>query len=191
MLVRLPVVCQIMAALPCRKSCGVEPQETRNLIYYRIAQKLLPPKSREAEDLEHYLSGVYYYKAKASLPEWSLRNQTKYAMHLRQWHFQSSGYPTEEPEEFVTRYGGYGNDPGAGLLALLGPLSQVLLWVLSVLAQSLGNHPRLHSSSRAPASGYECGFAPFASISSSSLVVFRQLAVYFVVFEAELIFLYP
>jgi hypothetical protein len=180
-----------LEALSGWTTCGVEPQETRNLIYYRIAQKLLPPKSREAEDLEHYLNGVYYYRATATLPEWSLRNQTRYARHLRQWHFQSSGYPTEEPEEFVTRYAGYGNDAGAGLLALLGPLGQVLLWALSVLAQSLGSHPRLLSSSRAPASGYECGFAPFAAISSSSLVVFRQLAVYFVVFEAELIFLYP
>lgn len=156
-----------------------------------MVQKLLPPKSREAEDLEHYLNGIYHYKAMASLPEWTLRNQTKYAQHLRQWHFQSAGYPVEEPEQFVARYAGYGNDVGAGLMALLGPLSQVLLWVLSVLAQSLGSHPRLPSSSRAPASGYECGFAPFAAISSSSLVVFRQLAVYFVVFEAELIFLYP
>ena len=120
-----------------------------------------------------------------------MRNQIRYARQLPQWHFQSSGYPTEEPEEFVVRYASYGNDAGSGIVSLLGLLSQMLLSVLSVLAQSLGSHPRLASSSRSPASGYECGFAPFAAISSSSLVVFRQLAVYFVVFEAELIFLYP
>lgn len=48
--------------------CGVEPQEVRNLTYYRMVQGLLPPKSREGEDLEHYLNGVYHYQAMASIP---------------------------------------------------------------------------------------------------------------------------
>lgn len=180
-----------LEAFPGWLRCGVEPQEVRNLTYYRMVQKILPARSREAEDLDHYLNGVYHYRAMATIPEWDLRNQTRYAKQLRQWHFQSAGYPLEEPEQFVTPYAGYGNDVGAGLLSVLGPLGQMLLWALSVLAQSLGSHPRMASDARLPASGYECGFAPFAAISSSSLVVFRQLAVYFVVFEAELIFLYP
>jgi NADH-quinone oxidoreductase subunit A len=76
-------------------------------------------------------------------------------------------------------------------MAALSPLVHLLQLALLTLLKGLGSHPRYPSEERAPASGYECGFSPFAAISSSSLVVFRQLAVYFVVFEAELIFLYP
>jgi len=49
--------------------CGVEPQEARNLVYYRMAQGILPPESREGEDLGHYINGVYHYRALASIPE--------------------------------------------------------------------------------------------------------------------------
>jgi NADH:ubiquinone oxidoreductase subunit 3 (subunit A) len=91
---------------------------------------------------------------------------------------------------FKAQYHHGGDDSGA-LFNVLGNLTQVILWLLTVLARGLGSHPRYPSLNRAPASSYECGFAPFATISSSSLVIFRQLAVYFVVFEAELVFLYP
>jgi NADH-quinone oxidoreductase subunit A len=80
---------------------------------------------------------------------------------------------------------------GSAIMASMGIITQLLQVVLVGLLRLLGNNPRYPTEKRVPSSGYECGFSPFAAISSSSLVVFRQLAVYFVVFEAELVFLYP
>jgi NADH:ubiquinone oxidoreductase subunit 3 (subunit A) len=94
-------------------------------------------------------------------------------------------------ESMAEIYQVYGFELGSLLLISLGILVQLLQLVLVGLMKLLGNNPRYPTEERVPSSGYECGFSPFAAISSSSLVVFRQLAVYFVVFEAELVFLYP
>jgi NADH:ubiquinone oxidoreductase subunit 3 (subunit A) len=40
-------------------------------------------------------------------------------------------------------------------------------------------------------SSYECGFAPFGVIDKPQLFLFYKLAVFFIIFEAELIFIYP
>lgn len=40
-------------------------------------------------------------------------------------------------------------------------------------------------------SSYECGFAPFGVLNKPQLLLFYKLAVFFIIFEAELIFLYP
>jgi NADH-quinone oxidoreductase subunit A len=77
------------------------------------------------------------------------------------------------------------------MLLLQGGLVAALLLLLATLARGLGSHPRLASGSRAPAAAYECGFAPFGGMASSGLFLFYRLAVFFVVFEAELVFLYP
>jgi NADH:ubiquinone oxidoreductase subunit 3 (subunit A) len=76
---------------------------------------------------------------------------------------------------------------------LLGAvLVGLLLGVLAAAARLLGRSGgRNGGGDRAAAGAYECGFAPFAGLSSSSLLLFYRLAVFFVVFEAELIFLFP
>lgn len=67
-----------------------------------------------------------------------------------------------------------------------------LLGGLALVARLLGrNDGRSAGGSRAATGVYECGFSPFASLSSSSLLLFYRLAVFFLVFEAELIFLFP
>jgi NADH-quinone oxidoreductase subunit A len=76
-------------------------------------------------------------------------------------------------------------------LLTLGALAAALVLLLAAVARLLGSHPRLASQGRAPASAYECGFVPYAGLVSGSLFVFFRLAVFFVVFEAELIFLLP
>jgi NADH-quinone oxidoreductase subunit A len=38
---------------------------------------------------------------------------------------------------------------------------------------------------------YECGFTPFSNTNKPQLFLFYKLAVFFIIFEAELIFLYP
>jgi len=86
---------------------------------------------------------------------------------------------------YLPAFGDYGQ------LLLQGVVTAALLLVLALLARLLGHYPRFGGSGRAPTSAYECGFAPFAGLASSSLFLFYQLAVFFVVFEAELVFLYP
>lgn len=71
---------------------------------------------------------------------------------------------------------------------LLGALLGTLASGARLLGRSTG---RNGGGDRAAAGAYECGFAPFAALSSSSLLLFHRLAVFFVVFEAELIFLFP
>jgi len=76
-------------------------------------------------------------------------------------------------------------------LLLQGGITAALLLLLAFLARLLGHYPRFGSGGRAPTSAYECGFAPFAGLATTSLFLFFRLAVFFVVFEAELVFLYP
>ena len=77
------------------------------------------------------------------------------------------------------------------LFTISGIAAACLLIVLTLLVRGFGHYPRFSSFSRNPTSPYECGFAPFKGIVSSSLILFYQLAVFFIVFEAEVIFLYP
>ena len=77
-------------------------------------------------------------------------------------------------------------------LLLGSALVSLLLGFLAATARLLGrNSGRNRSGDRAAKGAYECGFAPFAALSSSSLLLFHRLAVFFVVFESELIFLFP
>jgi NADH-quinone oxidoreductase subunit A len=77
-------------------------------------------------------------------------------------------------------------------LLVAGALVVTLLGVLAAAARLLGRSGgRSGGGDRAAAAAYECGFAPYAALSSSSLLLFYRLAVFFVVFEAELIFLFP
>ncbi len=70
-------------------------------------------------------------------------------------------------------------------------LSALLLALLASLARFSGSTVQFLSKGRSAASVYECGFAPFQHLVSSHLFLFYRLAIFFVVFEAELIFLYP
>lgn len=45
--------------------------------------------------------------------------------------------------------------------------------------------------STAKVTPYECGFSPFEKLDRNQLFIFYRLAVFFIIFEAELIFLYP
>lgn len=44
---------------------------------------------------------------------------------------------------------------------------------------------------RSKISSYECGFQPFEQLDKSQLFIFYRLSVFFIIFEAELIVLYP
>ena len=76
---------------------------------------------------------------------------------------------------------------------LLGSLlcSGALVALLALVGRVLGSYPRMAAHNRALTSVYECGFAPFEGLVASSLFLFYRLAVFFVVFEAELLLLYP
>lgn len=77
-------------------------------------------------------------------------------------------------------------------LLLSFALVGILLGLLALGARLLGRSGgRIGGGDRAATGAYECGFAPFAALSSSSLLLFYRLAVFFAVFEAELIFLFP
>jgi NADH-quinone oxidoreductase subunit A len=93
--------------------------------------------------------------------------------------------PLDPTTVYLAAFGDYGP------LLLQGGVTAGLLLLLAFLARLLGHYPRFGSGGRAPTSAYECGFAPFAGLASSSLFLFYQLAVFFVIFEAELVFLYP
>ena len=79
-----------------------------------------------------------------------------------------------------------------GVLLVLG----VFLLAATLLVGALGCLARLLGTSMAPledtqVSSYECGFQPFERLDHCQLLLFYRLAVLFVVFEAEVIFLYP
>jgi NADH:ubiquinone oxidoreductase subunit 3 (subunit A) len=44
---------------------------------------------------------------------------------------------------------------------------------------------------RSKVSVYECGFQPFEQLDKSQLFIFYRLSIIFIIFEAELIFIYP
>ena len=73
----------------------------------------------------------------------------------------------------------------AGIVASLG-----LVGILSLVARL---QPEGASFTQAfeRLTSYECGFAPFGKLDQPQLFLFYKLAVFFVIFEAELIFLYP
>jgi NADH:ubiquinone oxidoreductase subunit 2 (subunit N)/NADH:ubiquinone oxidoreductase subunit 3 (subunit A) len=83
--------------------------------------------------------------------------------------------------------------PAEDYVLLLGALlcSGLLVALLALVGRALGSYPRMGAHNRALASVYECGFAPFEGLVASSLFLFYRLAVFFVVFEAELLLLYP
>lgn len=173
--------------------CVLKPQASRDYMYYMAAKHLLPRDS-SAEQLHKFWTLSYCQDyVEADMDYWSYTGKRlKLHRFLEHWQFQGSGGPVEDVGTFERCYD---DVAPTDTLTVLGPLLQMtgqpLLWLMQGLAQGLGRFPRYPSGARAPASSYECGFAPFAAISSSSLVIFRQLAIYFVVFEAELIFLYP
>lgn len=75
------------------------------------------------------------------------------------------------------------------LLLLAAGLAFTLVVFLAFLARSLGtSFTAITLAKQAP---YECGFQPFAGLDRCSLFLFYRLAVFFIIFEAELIFLYP
>lgn len=81
---------------------------------------------------------------------------------------------------------------GASLTLLLAGIgaSLGLVGILSLVARL-----QPEGASFTPAferlTSYECGFAPFGKLDQPQLFLFYKLAVFFVIFEAELIFLYP
>jgi NADH-quinone oxidoreductase subunit N len=76
-------------------------------------------------------------------------------------------------------------------LLWLGLVGGALLTLLAWGARAAGHHPRFGGGGRAATASYECGFAPFASLATSALFLYYRMAVFFVVFEAELVFLLP
>jgi NADH-quinone oxidoreductase subunit A len=64
------------------------------------------------------------------------------------------------------------------------------------LSSIVGNVSRLFGNStvsfdRTKISVYECGFQPFEQLDKSQLFIFYRLSVFFIIFESELIFLFP
>lgn len=73
-----------------------------------------------------------------------------------------------------------------------------LIFIVSALFLSIiiVNINRFFSNSnitfdRSKTSSYECGFQPFEQLDKSQLFIFYRLSVFFIIFEAELIVLYP
>lgn len=83
-----------------------------------------------------------------------------------------------------------GGDQRSYLLLLLTvTLAFGLVALLAFLARSAGtSFTAITLAKQAP---YECGFQPFERLDRCSLFLFYRLAIFFVIFEAELIFLYP
>jgi NADH:ubiquinone oxidoreductase subunit 3 (subunit A) len=71
--------------------------------------------------------------------------------------------PLDPTMVYLAAFGDYGP------LLLQGGVTAGLLLLLAFLARLLGHYPRFGSGGRAPTSAYECGFAPFAGLASSSL----------------------
>jgi NADH-quinone oxidoreductase subunit A len=153
---------------------GCSPEKTEEL-RHRVAVEMADDFRRRAETRA---------KSEGALEQWCHRTEIS-------GHELPPGTSGPAMESMVEIYQVYGFELGSVIMISLGILVQLLQMVLVSLMKLLGNNPRYPTEERVPSSGYECGFSPFAAISSSSLVVFRQLAVYFVVFEAELVFLYP
>jgi len=81
---------------------------------------------------------------------------------------------------------------GQALALLLAGLvaSLVLVGILSLVAR-LQPEGATFTPAFERLTSYECGFAPFGKLDQPQLFLFYKLAVFFVIFEAELIFLYP
>lgn len=69
-------------------------------------------------------------------------------------------------------------------------VSFFLSFIIFILSNFIGNSTTLYFE-RAKLSVYECGFQPFERIDKCQIFIFYRLAIFFVIFEAELIFLYP
>lgn len=69
-------------------------------------------------------------------------------------------------------------------------ISFFLSFLIFILSNFIGNSTTLYFE-RAKLSVYECGFQPFERIDKCQIFIFYRLAIFFVIFEAELIFLYP
>lgn len=61
--------------------------------------------------------------------------------------------------------------------------------LITNISRFIGNS--LMNFERSKISVYECGFQPFEQLDKSQLFIFYRLSIIFIIFEAELIFLYP
>lgn len=76
------------------------------------------------------------------------------------------------------------------ILIFMFIISFFLSFIIFILSNFIGNSTTLYFE-RAKLSVYECGFQPFERIDKCQIFIFYRLAIFFVIFEAELIFLYP
>jgi NADH:ubiquinone oxidoreductase subunit 3 (subunit A) len=76
------------------------------------------------------------------------------------------------------------------ILFILFFVSFFISTLIFVLSNIIGNSTTLYFE-RAKLSVYECGFQPFERIDKCQIFIFYRLAIFFIIFEAELIFLYP
>jgi NADH:ubiquinone oxidoreductase subunit 3 (subunit A) len=76
------------------------------------------------------------------------------------------------------------------ILIFMFIISFFLSFIIFILSNFVGNSTTLYFE-RAKLSVYECGFQPFERIDKCQIFIFYRLAIFFVIFEAELIFLYP
>lgn len=77
------------------------------------------------------------------------------------------------------------------ILLIITIIAALLVGTLTLIARYLSSNPALFKEQRSLTSSYECGFEPFENFSFSSLFLFYRLAIFFIIFEAELIFIYP
>lgn len=76
------------------------------------------------------------------------------------------------------------------ILIILFIVSFSLSFIIFILSNIIGNSPTIYFE-RAKFSVYECGFQPFERIDKCQIFIFYRLAIFFIIFEAELIFLFP
>lgn len=76
------------------------------------------------------------------------------------------------------------------ILIFMFIISFFLSFIIFIFSNFIGNSTTIYFE-RAKLSVYECGFQPFERIDKCQIFIFYRLAIFFIIFEAELIFLYP
>jgi len=154
-----------------------------------VAPGLYPDPTWGAGRTEHYTSATEHRSLEEALEELLITNEL---MASAEFHhlWPDRSLLNQDLTALLTSVPG-GGDEELFVLPLAAVLVGLLLLTLAMGARLVGRYGPTAGGERAATVAYECGFVPFAALSSSSLFLYYRLAVFFVVFEAELIFLYP